>query len=78
MIDTRQRMEANHHQYATGDLPKPLKPITETGVPEVRRLETALSKDLRLQCLNSTLPKLLPVALHYPRGRFDDHASVFS
>ena len=43
-------------------------PITETGVPEVRSLETALSTDLRRQCLNSTLPKLLPVALHYPRG----------
>lgn len=71
-------MEANHNQYATADLPKPSMPITETGVPEVRSFETALSTDLRRQCLNSTLPKLLPVALHYPRGRFDDHASVFS
>lgn len=60
-------MEANLHQYATADLPNSL-PITETGVPEVRSLETALSTDLRRQCLNSTLPKLLPVALHYPRG----------
>ncbi|KAJ5511385.1 hypothetical protein N7453_003488 [Penicillium expansum] len=65
-------MQANHNQYATADLPELVMPITETGVPEVRRLRTALSTDLRRQSLNSTLPKLLPVALHYPRGRFDD------